>query len=117
MSKGKIKLYLNYFINSIIARLLILGDSDYIKKKFGVGYHLGISLKSNELKNEESFHEIKEKIKNLVYSKVNGSSLDIEYSKNDLNFVLPFYSQNQFTDLFFTLENFKDSEISVFYIF
>ena len=93
---------------------MILGDSDYIKKKFGVGYRLGVSIKKSDEDNEELLTNTKANIQNLVLSKVLGSSVDLEFSKNDLNFVLPFFSQNQFADLFFFLENFKgDLPISV----
>jgi len=86
---------------------LILGDSDYIKKKFGVGYRLCVSIKKTEEDDEELLIKTKAIIQNLVLSKVLGSSVDLEFSKNDLNFVLPFFSQNQFADLFFSLENFN----------
>ena len=90
-------------------KLLILGDSDYIKKKFGVGYRLGISLKLNEDLNQESLTKFKNDIQTLVLNSVVGSANDMESTKNDLNFVLPFVSQNQFAGLFFSLEKLKEN--------
>ena len=107
------KVYFNLNFNNIssfyIGKLLILGDSDYIKKKFGVGYRLGISLKLNEDLNQESLTKFKNDIQTLVLNSVVGSANDMESTKNDLNFVLPFVSQNQFAGLFFSLEKLKEN--------
>lgn len=80
-----------------------MGDSDFIKKKFGVGYKLGISLNKNEI-SENDIKGLKEEIERLVQENINGCTIDEDSNKNDMNFVLPFFSQNKFADLFFLLE-------------
>jgi len=97
------------FISLIIGRLLILGDSEYIKKKFGVGYRLGVSFKLTEELNHESLVKFKTDIQNMVFNIVKGSTMDMESTKNDLNFVLPFVSQDRFAELFYSLEKLKET--------
>ena len=70
----------------IMARgeLLIVGTADYIKKKFGIGYHLSIMQEK-----EEEFEHVKKKIKEIINSNIDGAKLD-QTQKNCLKFILPF---------------------------
>ena len=71
----------------IMARgeLLIVGPADYIKKKFGIGYHLSIMQEK-----EEEFEHVKKKIKEIINSNIDGAKLDTQTQKNCLKFILPF---------------------------
>lgn len=73
----------------IMARgeLLIVGTADYIKKKFGIGYHLSIMQEKEE---EREFEHVKKKIKEIINSNIDGAKLDTQTQKNCLKFILPF---------------------------
>lgn len=114
MSKGKLKKFLTIKFAIFKGKLLILGDSDFIKKKFGVGYKLGISLNKNEI-SENDIKVLKEEINRLIQEKISGSSIDEDSNKNDMNFILPFFSQNKFADLFFQLEKMPLSVDSILF--
>ncbi|KAL3876747.1 hypothetical protein ACJMK2_034544 [Sinanodonta woodiana] len=75
-------------------KLRCCGSSLYLKKKFGIGYHLGMNIRPGcDL----------EKIKELVTSIVPGAEVDRVHGK-ELNITLPHAEVSRFSELFSTLE-------------
>ena len=75
-------------------KLLILGSSDFIKHKFGVGYHLLITITEDQ----------RQPVMTLMNQKLPGVRLDEQSANNVLKYILPLQRQNEFTELFKTLE-------------
>ncbi|EAR89872.2 ABC transporter family protein (macronuclear) [Tetrahymena thermophila SB210] len=96
MSKGKKK---------------IEGHSDDIKREYGVGYHLTLSAKSNEFK--QQFEERKQYIKQFVLQSIQGSEYNVQSSKDCIKFILPFKSIDQFSEAFQFIEKEEFINISL----
>lgn len=84
--------------------LFAVGSTEYIKKEFGVGYHLYISTKyGHEI--QKQFNGLKPKIIEIVTNAIPEATV-VPYSANEvLKFCLPFSSQSKFAELFKTLES------------
>ncbi len=93
-------------------KLLALGSSDFIKKKFGVGYMLKFTPKGDddsELKIEE-FVKAKEFIKKIVEDIVPVAHKNTQQSSNECEtYVIPFTHQNKFSELFKELEKLQEN--------
>ena len=86
--------------------MLTLGTSNYIKKKFGIGYKLAVYARKNC---EETFKQNKENIKDIVIDCVPNSVFNPQSIESNLNFILPFSSQEQLPNLFKNLEDSQES--------
>ncbi|KAL4495193.1 hypothetical protein ABPG72_007300 [Tetrahymena utriculariae] len=96
MSKGKKK---------------IEGHSDEIKREYGVGYHLTLSPKSNEVK--QQFEDRKQYIKQFVLDSITGSEYNVQSSRDCIKFILPFKSIDQFSQTFQLIEQEEFINISL----
>eukprot|EP01015_Nassula_variabilis_P034895 TRINITY_DN866_c0_g1_i9.p1 TRINITY_DN866_c0_g1~~TRINITY_DN866_c0_g1_i9.p1 ORF type:complete len:789 (-),score=85.44 TRINITY_DN866_c0_g1_i9:63-2429(-) len=88
-------------------KLFILGDSDYIKKKFGEGYT--VSLTAQQPISPELRREIKDKVHQLL-PKV---AYDEKTSQETIKFVFPFDEQERFVKVFQTLEEYGEFIINL----
>ncbi|XP_021514207.2 ABC-type organic anion transporter ABCA8A-like isoform X2 [Meriones unguiculatus] len=79
-------------------KLKCAGSSLFLKKKWGIGYHLSLQL------NETCVHE---RITSLVKQHIPDSKLS-EESEGKLNYILPLETTNKFPDLYRDLEKFPD---------
>lgn len=82
-------------------KLLILGTSDFVKKQFGVGYHLILTSKKGQ---EEEFNRQAGFLKQAVLNSIKTASLDHRTQDHTLKFILPFNEQQHYTALFQVLE-------------
>ena len=78
-----------------------MGSSNYIKKKFGIGYKLNLYAKENL---EEIFIKNKEEIKGIVKKLIPSSTYNSQTVQSNLLFIIPFYSQTELPNLFEKLE-------------
>ena len=85
-------------------KLLTLGTPTFIKKNFGDGYHLDISIRNNL---KEEFQSHKDEITKNVLELIKDSKIDPQTTNELLTFLLPFASQNQFPNLFEELEKYN----------
>ncbi|XP_051014919.1 ABC-type organic anion transporter ABCA8A-like [Acomys russatus] len=79
-------------------RLRCAGSSLFLKKKWGIGYHLSLQL------NETCAHE---RITSLVKQHIPDSKLSAE-SEGKLSYILPLETTNKFPDLYRELESSPD---------
>ncbi|KAL1779067.1 ATP-binding cassette sub-family A member 8-A-like isoform X3 [Sigmodon hispidus] len=79
-------------------KLKCVGSSLFLKKKWGIGYHLSLQL------NESCVHE---RITSLVKQHIPESKLSAE-SERKLNYILPLERTNKFPDLYRDLERCPD---------
>jgi hypothetical protein len=56
--------------------LLTVGSSNFIKKNFGVGYHLTITSKSDNSLEMRDFANLRKKIIDLVTTHIDGSKIN-----------------------------------------
>lgn len=88
-------------------KLLALGSSDFIKKKFGVGYILKFTPKGDDesVDKMEEFNKAKDNIKKIVFDFVPVAQRNLQQcSKECETFIVPFSHQNKFSELFKELE-------------
>jgi len=93
-------------------KLLALGSSDFIKKKFGVGYILKFTPKGDDdtLEKLEEFLKAKDCIKKIVGEIVPGAQKNIQQcSKECETYTVPFSHQDKFSVLFKELENLQST--------
>ncbi|KAL4455080.1 hypothetical protein ABPG74_006462 [Tetrahymena malaccensis] len=127
---------------AIMARgqLLTLGTNEFIKKNFGVGYHLTITRKSENMMRRNSRHSIDhrpssgfnynqqqtqpaiqgeyqlspekcEQVKQIVNQIIPEAKYNPQSSLGTVQFTLPFSSKQKFPNLFSTLE--QEPELSL----
>ncbi|KRW99166.1 P-loop containing nucleoside triphosphate hydrolase [Pseudocohnilembus persalinus] len=84
-------------------KLVIVGSSDFIKKNFGVGYHLYLNPKYNQ---DQQFMENKQQFIQIVNKYIPDNQVETQTQKNQLKITLPFKSQDQFIHVFEELEQF-----------
>lgn len=83
--------------------MLILGTSQFIKDKFGVGYNLTITCKDSSHLNQ--FLNQKQDLIDYVKSLVPNAAHDIQSLKDTVKLLLPFESVDAFSDLLSNLES------------
>jgi len=91
-------------------KLLILGTSNFLKKKYGVGYNLIITPNPDAI---EEFYSNKDRLINHVKNVVITSELDAKTSAEMIRMTLPYNESEKFPALFKVLE--KEKLIEVFY--
>ncbi|KAL4460035.1 hypothetical protein ABPG74_003561 [Tetrahymena malaccensis] len=84
-------------------QLLAVGTSEFIKQKFGVGYHLTLSCKNPD--NNELFEKEKPRLIEFIVENINGAKHNVQSSKDTLKFVLPFTSLNQYSQVLEKIED------------
>ena len=89
-------------------KLLILGTSNFLKKKYGVGYNLIITPNPNSL---QEFYENKDRIINHVKNVIITSEIDPKTSAEMIRMTLPYNESEKFPELFKVLE--KEQHIEV----
>ena len=72
------------------------GSSLFLKNRFGVGYHLNLTMKSNDYNHQK-------KMTNLIQSFIPEASLDRQFG-NENHFILPHTEIHKFSQLFKALE-------------
>ena len=82
--------------------LLVLGTSNYLKKKYGVGYNLILTPKIDFI---DEFLSQKESLINQVKSMINHTEVDTKTSAEMIKMVLPYTESSKFSELFKILEN------------
>ena len=93
-------------------KLLAVGTNEFIKRNFGVGYHLKLMKEVRQMGEETKFtDEEKNELVALVKSKIENCEINPQSSEDCLVMELPFSQQGKFTDLFYELE--KENKISV----
>lgn len=93
-------------------KLLALGSSDFIKKKFGVGYILKFTPKGGEdlMKELEEFDQAKELIKKIVIDIVPIAQINPHQSSRECDtYTIPFSYQKEFSEMFKKLEILQES--------
>ncbi|KRW99727.1 P-loop containing nucleoside triphosphate hydrolase [Pseudocohnilembus persalinus] len=86
-------------------QLLAVGDVNYIKKNFGVGYTLTLFPETQLKKQTKYFsNEQKVEITNLVQQHIPDCRINPQSNKNYLIFQIPYHSRDKFQDLFQVLE-------------
>jgi len=83
-------------------KLLILGTSNYLKKKYGVGYNLIITPKPGV---SQQFLPEKDRLINQVKAIINTSEVDTKTAPEMIKMILPYSESNKFNKLFSVLEN------------
>ncbi len=91
-------------------KLLTLGSSEFIKRNFGVGYHLSISPLDLSATNLQGFHQEKQVLMECVSNCVPSAKLNPQTTQDVLSFILPFKDQENFTDLFQKLERIAEHQ-------
>jgi len=89
-------------------KLLVLGTSNYLKKKYGVGYNLILTSKPDTL---SQFAAQKDHLINTVKSIINNTDLDSKTSPEMIKMILPYGESSKFSQLFEILE--KESSIEI----
>ena len=89
-------------------KLLVLGTSNFLKKKYGVGYNLIITPKPQEV---QAFHENKERYVSHVKNIIHTSEVDSKTSADMIKMTLPYNQSPKFATLFGVLE--KEPQIEV----
>jgi ATP-binding cassette subfamily A (ABC1) protein 3 len=100
---------------AIMARgkLLTLGSSDFIKKNFGVGYHLILSPKQNEEIEESKeeaetvFSKERRNFESLITEIIPDATVITSLKTKYYEFILPFKDQKLFPQLLRALEEKK----------
>jgi len=92
-------------------KLFALGSSEFLKKQFGVGYHLSITPDYESTEKKE-INEVAERIESIVKRHVAATSLT-EHGSEHMKFLLPFSSQQGFSGLFKDLEKIKGIRINL----
>lgn len=93
-------------------KLLALGSSDFIKKKFGVGYILKftpmISKEDNSL-NYKEFENARETIEKIVMDIIPVAQKNKQQTSRECEtYIIPFSHQNKFSEMFKELETLKE---------
>lgn len=91
-------------------RLLAMGSSEFIKKSFGAGYYLTVTLKDGE---ESKFDQVSNKIEKILETHIPGFKRDEQTSSQVMKYLLPFSTQKEFPDLFSELEILPEIRISL----
>jgi len=89
-------------------KLLILGTSNYLKKKYGVGYNLILTPKPNTI---QEFLVNKNRLIDFVRNSILNSELDTKTAPEMVKITLPYGGSHKFPDIFHTLE--KETSIEV----
>ena len=89
---------------------MTLGSSEFIKRNFGVGYHLSISPLDQSAQSLEAFHQEKQVLIDFVFKSVATAKLNPQTTQDVVSFILPFKEQENFTDLFLKLEKIAESQ-------
>ncbi|KAL4439562.1 hypothetical protein ABPG74_003964 [Tetrahymena malaccensis] len=116
-------------------QLLAVGSNHFIKHKFGIGYHLTLSKKSQVQMNEEQAQQIElnlgdkegfekyeaskflnaercEQLKQVVFSLIPNAKYNPQSAKGTVAMTLPFDNKDKFVQLFQILEkDFEDVQI------
>lgn len=94
-------------------KLFCVGSSEFIKKKFGVGYHLVLTHKEEQISLGANNTSTPEHIANLVQSSI-PSAVRVEDSAPGVQkFLLPFTEQDRFAKLFTELEGHQNVKVSL----
>lgn len=91
-------------------KLLILGTSNFLKKKYGVGYNLIITPRPDAV---QDFYPNKERYMQLVKSLVKTSELDSKTSPEMIRITLPYEESQHFAELFGGLEKEPQIEVNI----
>ena len=90
--------------------LLCLGTASYIKRRFGVGYHLVIEPKAER---EDDFDKLKDEAIQIIKDLIPESEQDPKSARYQASFLLPFKYLDTFPKLFYELEKFNGLQINV----
>jgi len=93
-------------------RLLALGTSEFMKKKFGVGYYLSITP-NYQLAKQGEFVSLIPTIDKIVSHSIEGSKREEQTSADVVKYLLPFTAQPKFPELFVQLEQIPQIKISM----
>ena len=94
-------------------KLFAVGTSEFIKKKFGVGYHLIVTPNYDNNCTNEDFDNLKETIVHIVTQHVEGAKMEEQGGSSVLRFLLPFSDQRIFPQLFEDLENLQKLKLNL----
>jgi len=85
-------------------KLFAVGTSEFIKKKFGVGYHLIVTPNYEQNCTVEDFENLKETVAHIITQHIEGAKIDEQGGSSILRFSLPFSDQRVFSQIFEDLE-------------
>ena len=86
-----------------------MGSSEFIKRNFGVGYHLSVSPLDQASSTIEAFHQQKHIINECIQSSVPTAKVNPQTTQDVISFILPFKEQDSFSNLFLKLEKIAES--------
>lgn len=94
-------------------RVFAIGAPEFIKKKFGVGYHLEVTPNYDKNCTPEQFEDLKPKISEVVNKYIESARPDEQVGTGVIRFLLPFAFQYLFPQLFEELEKFEDVKLNL----
>ena len=97
-------------------KLLAVGTNEFMKKNFGVGYHLKISLKdglSDDNQVKEFPDKLARQIQDIVFEQIQKAELFPQTNKDEIVFMIPFNYQKHFSNLFDHLEQVEGINVNL----
>ncbi|CAD8103132.1 unnamed protein product [Paramecium primaurelia] len=91
-------------------KLLTVGSVDFVKKNFGIGYHLNIYNLKNSL---EIWEDKVEKIKSLIMNQIKDARIEPQTANLCISFSVPFDSKSSLLNIFEILENDQSIQINL----
>mmetsp|Transcript_60399 Transcript_60399/g.68863 ORF Transcript_60399/g.68863 Transcript_60399/m.68863 type:complete len:1291 (+) Transcript_60399:41-3913(+) len=90
-------------------KLFCLGDCDFIKRRFGVGYQLSVQLKP-EFNSQNALSDIEPRITDIVCTNISDATLR---RQRGLLYLLPFNQVEAFGSMFRELERIEEIQLSL----
>lgn len=94
-------------------KLFAVGSSDYIKKKFGVGYHLIITPNYERNITVEHFESLRPRIFEVIHQFIENVSQEDKDASGVIKYMLPFSYQKIFPQLFEELEKIENIKLNL----
>ncbi|EAR92762.2 ABC transporter family protein (macronuclear) [Tetrahymena thermophila SB210] len=92
-------------------KLLAVGSSQFIKKNFGEGYSLRISVEEQHIQDFQS--QWKQEIKNIIESRIKDCQFNPQTPADTILYLIPFSAQACFAELFHSLEKYEHINVDL----
>ena len=94
-------------------KLFAVGSSDFIKRKFGVGYHLIITPDYERNCTIEHFESLQPRIFDIVHQFIESANQEDQGTSAIIKFMLPFTYQKSFPQMFEELEKINNIKLNL----